>query len=660
MSRISKALSVVVALVATLISPIIQVPADSATASGSQFRSTYGNEFWVTFDTNYQNPPSAAKIFLASVATASVTVTWADQTTESITVSASSVATVDALPKWRANTQSDAVARTGIKISSDVAISVYLLNNEPATTDASIAYPTPYLGTRYRAVMAPNSLNTLENSYPSRFSVLATTDSTTVTVSPNTSFGSRTTASYQVTLNAGEVYTAASANDIIGTLIESDKPVQVSGSNGCANLGRGACDHIVEFMTPTLTWGKNYIVSGAPNTNAVGDRYLVMADQDSTVVEINGNPVTLAKGGDFHLFTGSTDDAAGRGEVISASKPVLVMQFIDYGRYGPSSQTGDPAMVVIPSVEQYLNDAIFTTPATGFTENSVTVIAKTAEIGQVTLDGTAIPSASFSPITNSTYSSARVFISLGTHRVKSTTGIGVFSYGYNPADSYAYSAGSGLVDLIANPGGVASVGYVTVENIAQGNLVSSPVVSASTPSGPLQKSPLVFSEIQPAISYPGAVVRIRGEHLNDINSMQIDGAQVDILSKSFGELVFRVPRNASRGLKTLDFGTNWGLHGWSYPLNVLEKNPRSVTFMFGSLSEVAQNEVSKLAKAIHLNHDKVRCISNSPIPQARKITEKICKSLTSEIKPTLPGILEPRTSYQGGSIWIRIFLGYSQ
>lgn len=619
-----KGIAIVISiLLGSLVAPIFT----SQPAQAAGFRSTYGTDFWLTFDRQHADPPSAAKIFVAAASTASLTITWADSTTASYSVNAGAVLTIDALPKWASNNSADGTATTGIHLVADAAVTVYLLNNITSTTDAAIAYPTPFLGTRYRITVAPNELNGLDNT---RFSVLATTDSTVITVSPSVAFGSRT-APYQITLNAGQAYTAESTNNIIGTLIESNFPVQVTGSNRCANLGRQACDHLFEFMTPTDTWGKNFIVAGAPNTQLLGDRYVVMSDEAGTDVWVNGNLTSLTNGGEYLLFTGSTADSSGRGDVISSSKPVLVMQFIDGGTYGSPSTTGDPAMVVIPPVAQFLNDAIFTTPATGFTQNSVTIVAKTSEVGSVTLDGTAIASSDFKELTGTSYSIARIFIALGTHRVRSTTGVGVFSYGYNPADSYAYSAGSGLVNLVTYPGGVEEVGYVNVEQITgdDNQTTASPVVQSAAPVPSAKPMSIKFTDVTPRYAKMGERVTFTGKHLDEVFTAAIDSLQISLESQSSQSLVILIPTSLSLGSKDVVFETSEGRITFQNAFILLGSSKFSITVKLSKIKQNRETQLSDLAYASTLIPSwagGLRCVTNAQANRTQEILD-FCQEL---------------------------------
>ncbi len=67
-----------------------------------------------------------------------------------------------------------------------------------------------------------------------------------------------------ITLNSMETYLIASdTNDLTGTRITSSKPLSVFSGSDCAQVprGRGSCDHLVEQVPPTVTWGSKFLVA---------------------------------------------------------------------------------------------------------------------------------------------------------------------------------------------------------------------------------------------------------------------------------------------------------------------------------------------------------------------------------------------------------------
>ena len=93
-------------------------------------------------------------------------------------------------------------------------------------------------------------------------------------------------------------------------------------------------------------------------------------------------------------------------------------------------------------------------PSEGFTGHYINVVAPTAAVGSIILDGTAIPSGDFSAIGSTDFSGAQVKVSAGTHNLSGPLPFGVFSYGFGSYDSYGY------------PGGLSTSPVATVSSLS--------------------------------------------------------------------------------------------------------------------------------------------------------------------------------------------------
>ena len=95
------------------------------------------------------------------------------------------------------------------------------------------------------------SYDILSSSFPSVILLVACENETVV------KFDSLT-----IILNSMETYQMESVNDLTGTRIISSKPLSVFSGSECANVpqGIGACDHLVEQVPPTVTWGLKLFV----------------------------------------------------------------------------------------------------------------------------------------------------------------------------------------------------------------------------------------------------------------------------------------------------------------------------------------------------------------------------------------------------------------
>jgi hypothetical protein len=398
-----------------------------------------GTEFIMSFLPNYHVPN--VELHLTSDVNTMVTVEYpVNSPTFTTTVPASpGNVTIVSLPNssaqgWAPNT----VDNNCVHAFAPDEFVCYMINRAGYTSDAALALPIDTMNTDY-IVMDYNG------AYGGgEFTVYAGFNSTTVTITPkNAVVGRPAGVPFTVTLDRGEGYHAKSsassgtAGSLTGTIIESDRPVGLVNGNKCTNipLGYGACDHIFEVAQPVQTWGDEVLVTNLPNR--AGSIYRVLASEDNTAVTLDGAPLSLLNKGDFH----ETAALAG-GHVFQGDKPIYVGQFMP-GQSYPGSTLGDPAQGNMVPSDQYLPGYTFSTVGGGqFVENYVSIIADNADVGTLMLDGTPVAAASFTPIAGTSFSSAIIRLSSGTHTTASVNGHGITVEGYNSYDSYIYPGGA--------------------------------------------------------------------------------------------------------------------------------------------------------------------------------------------------------------------------
>jgi len=424
---------------------LISQPALSVPQSDSK-----GTDFWLMFNANLGT--STLNLFIAGDTATTGNVDIPGLAFSAPFAVTPGVVTTVLLPSSTAVTTLGVVGNKGIHVTAKDEVSVYGLNQVSATTDAYLGLPTDILGTEY-IVQGYENVDVLNAS---QFGVVAAVDNTVVTIRPSTatSDGKPAGVPFNVTMNQGQTYqlrtTASGGADLSGSIVTSDKPVAVFGGHQCANIPRGhiACDHIVEQMTPTSTWGQSFVTLPLA-TRTGGDTFRVQASNDVTTVSIDGAVVaTLSRGQSYEtiLVYAST---------ITSDKPVSVTQYSNSSSY--DSVTSDPFEVIVPPSEQYLAGYVVTTPATGFITNFINVVAPDAAVGSITLDGAAIPVSDFSPIGSSGFSGAKVPVALGSHALSGPLPFGITMYGFASYDSYGYPGGlalaavAELTDLVLTP-----------------------------------------------------------------------------------------------------------------------------------------------------------------------------------------------------------------
>lgn len=402
-----------------------------------------GTEFWLTFPGNF-NGGSTLNLFITGDANTSGTVDIPGLGFSTpFTVTAGTVTTV-ALPSGAdLGGLSDVITNLGIHVTALNEVTVYGLNRVPFTTDAYLGLPVDILGTDYINLGFGN-VNIVNGT---QFAIVGTVNGTTVTITPSVTTGARVVGvPYSITLNQGEVYqlrnTGSQPNDLSGTLISSDQPIAVFGSHQCANIPNGstlACDHIVEQLTPTVTWGKNFVTEPLA-TRLNGDTFRIIASVNGTTVNINGVPVATLNKGQFtqQLITGPSQ--------ITADQPVMVAQYSNGTTF--DGVTSDPFMMLIPPYEQFLGNYTVTTPASGFSTNFINIVVPNAAVGAVTLDAVPVPPGSYTAIGVSGFSGAQLAVGLGSHNLAGPLPFGTFVYGFDNADSYGYPGGMSLSPIV--------------------------------------------------------------------------------------------------------------------------------------------------------------------------------------------------------------------
>ncbi len=323
------------------------------------------------------------------------------------------------------------------------------------TNDASLLLPTNVWRNRYFAA-AWEPLDSI--AYPSQLAVTAARDNTTVTIQAKaaTTAGQGAPAFTQgvgqsVTLNAGDVIEITSTTgDLTGSLIDSDKPVQVISGHYCANVPSGitACDHLEESMFPVDTLGTQYLVNAPAVTTIPGGKVEVIriiATAPGTTLTYDppqpGAPTSIAQAGDVAEIQGNANSF-----MITASNKVLVAQYMEGQEAGGG--TGDPAMSLAVPVEQFRTQYLFHAP-TNYESNYVDV---TAPMGsQIMLDGAPLL---FQPIGSTGFGLARVNglsagpASDGNHMIQGNQAFGITVYGYGQYTSYWYPGGLDLNTII--------------------------------------------------------------------------------------------------------------------------------------------------------------------------------------------------------------------
>ncbi len=328
----------------------------------------------------------------------------------------------------------------GILVEADENINVYGMSFGPGSADAYLALPCSkmavdeyeYYGISYITV----------GGYPSVILLVACENETVVKLNSST-----------ITLNNMETYQIESVNynDLTGTRIISSKPLSVFSGSACANVPQnlGFCDHLVEQVPPTVTWGSKFLVASLEGRSS-GERIRVLSAQAASVA-VNCNTVVsvsefqLQSGGSFREFELPVNSFCS----IESTSPVLVTQYA-YG--GTSDGVGDPLMMIIPPIEQFKRNYLFEV-FSFFVSNYVTLYVSSEffQTAQILLDNSIVTGwrnviCSSGEICGHI---SRTNVSTGAHSIQhqnSSAALGVSVYGFNfqIGISYGYPGGMRL------------------------------------------------------------------------------------------------------------------------------------------------------------------------------------------------------------------------
>ena len=164
---------------------------------------------------------------------------------------------------------------------------------------------------------------------------------------------------YSFVINRLQTIFIRSLEDLSGTKIVTDKPVSVFSGHECGNVPWNvvACSYLIEQIPPTELWGKVYYTT--PLISKRSYTIKILAAYNSTVVNIYCNNVTVAD-----LYTMDEGEFVNKTVMqlycaIYSNNKILVIQFSHGG--SEDNGLGDPAMILVPSIDQYLNKFTFST-----------------------------------------------------------------------------------------------------------------------------------------------------------------------------------------------------------------------------------------------------------------------------------------------------------
>ena len=252
------------------------------------------------------------------------------------------------------------IGNKGIMIISTVDVAIYAFKGDADQHEVNVMQLMPVISSA--KVFLVQSYET-ESSRKSHFIIIATEDSTDVNITlKTTSPGNMTYRNItfkdgdvvNITLNQLQTFHAyLSANDLSGSLIESNKPIAVFSGAECVKIPKsaGSCSYIYSQMTPVSQWGYEYIV---PPIYPGQFHVRIFALHNDTQISVKAkfdldSIITLNRG---EFWETNLNGSQAQPLVISSDTAISVVL------YGASIGSSDgyksnPFMLVVPDINQY-------------------------------------------------------------------------------------------------------------------------------------------------------------------------------------------------------------------------------------------------------------------------------------------------------------------
>lgn len=418
----------------------------------SMAQSTVGKEFIVGFMENNRKPTQADK--------AVIVITAQENATGSISYQGQSISF--SLTKGQSMEQeflstsqdvmhrdSEVVGSQSISISSSGNISVYAYNSRQNSSDGTLVLPLTLLGSEYFLTAHFSPLANGPDNSESTALIIATEDNTQVEITPSfaTLNGKAAKVPFTITLNQGQSYQIKALGDLTGTHVRVLNPLEgnckklaVFGGNKMTSVG--ACgktgDHLFQQAIPVEFWGKSYIHVPLRNRTS-GEVLKILAAQNGTQVSVNGENKGELNAGEFMTLEFGVNDLG----VIETSQPASVSLLAKSQDCNTlANNIGDPFLLTYQSNEQRIKELQFYSVNEFY--NNANIIAPSASVSQIRLNGTAITT-QFKPVPGKPeFSYAQVNVKDFDNTFSSPEGAIIYVYGSGQRSSYGYSAGFNL------------------------------------------------------------------------------------------------------------------------------------------------------------------------------------------------------------------------
>ncbi|XP_056002166.1 IgGFc-binding protein-like [Ostrea edulis] len=348
------------------------------------------------------------------------------------------------------------IEEKAILIETTIDASVIIIDNDKLSSDSTMVLPMKHLSDAY-IISTVSSFNPKLDRV--QFAIAALNNSTEVRImfriEPNLpltvdGIEYENGSEMVIYLNELQTYQIRHNADLSGTFIKASSRVAVFSGNACAKIAfknrkdSGDCSHLVEQIPPVERLDNTYIVPS--NTNRYGTILKVVSPFKSRVTYHVGNKKTTASlvPQGYFEFSITENQVA----VIESERPVLLTSFA-----AGSDTSGDPYMITIPGVTQYLNKYTVVTPS-NFTSNYVALIIDESSLPHLTLNKRGLNEYMRTFNTPVTVRKVRyivlvVHVSDGAINVKTTNNavFGLLVYGHRKNDGHGFAGNVVLPDV---------------------------------------------------------------------------------------------------------------------------------------------------------------------------------------------------------------------
>jgi hypothetical protein len=341
---------------------------------------------------------------------------------------------------------------------------------QSAATSATLLLPTTAWDTNYIAVDAFRKSTAVFEAQPT-LSIVAAEDGTSVTISPTAPIvggpgvaptGQGQPATYL--LNKGQILQFTQDAELIGSPIQSDKPIGVWGGESClsVDVDQVACDSAHQQIPPVRALGNEYV--GVRYRNRFDGQeesppWRMVGAVDGTTLTWEPSP---PPGAPTTLGVGQVAEFRSGGPFIVKSQDVdhpfyMSAYMTGCGEQNPSFDDcrGDPEFVNVIPPQQYLGSYVFFTDPT-YPETNLVLVRRNDGAGfkDVTLDCAGVLTG-WAPIGGAgKYEYTRIDLvrhnfqgqngcDNGRHEIHSDAPFGLVVWGWGSAESGGFFGGNG-------------------------------------------------------------------------------------------------------------------------------------------------------------------------------------------------------------------------